>query len=50
MSDTCPKCGSDHTKASPTDSNGKTATCEVECLDCGHFWVETYELKEIIIH
>ena len=50
MSDTCPSCGSSNTSAGPTTSDGETAKCEVECLDCGHFWVETYEIKEVIIH
>ncbi len=46
----CPHCQSTNVDAGPITADGKIATCEVECLDCGHFWVETYELKDIVIH
>ncbi len=46
----CPMCDSQNISAGPIEGDGKKATCEVECLDCGHFWVEEYELKDIVIH
>jgi DNA-directed RNA polymerase subunit M/transcription elongation factor TFIIS len=45
--DTCPKCGSTNVSEGPIESvSGDQATCEVECLDCGHAWSATFTLTE----
>lgn len=43
----CPVCDSTKVSPGPISPNGQQATAEVECLDCGHCWQETYTLTDV---
>jgi transcription elongation factor Elf1 len=44
----CPECGSTNISAGPVDADGRIATSEVECLNCGHCWQDCYELTDVV--
>ena len=41
----CPKCGSDDISASDWDSGLNSASCKVDCQECGCRWFEYYKAE-----